>query len=150
LVLADIDPPGKRGLKLIKELRSVDPSVKLLVVSRHNEAVYVARVMRLGGDGYVMKQGDPDEIVFAIHDVLKGCIYISEEVMERPGEEGEARISEGEFVHGIAPRIPSLRSWNWLEMARTDAKRHSDSELTGSRFIALNPPPKAFGRTGRQ
>ena len=110
----------------------------------------MARVMRLGGDGYVMKQGDPDEIVFAIHDVLKGCIYISEEVMERPGEEGEARISEGEFVHGIAPRIPSLRSWNWLEMARTDAKRHSDSELTGSRFIALNPPPKAFGRTGRQ
>lgn len=82
LVLVDISLPGKSGLELIKELRSVDRAVKLLVISMHDEALYAARVLRLGGDGYIMKQEDPDEIVYAIHDVLGGHIYVSEEVME--------------------------------------------------------------------
>ena len=86
LVLADIDLPGTRGLELIKKLRSVDRSVKLLAISAQKEALHAAKVVRLGGDGYIMKQEDPDEIVHAIHDLLEGHIYVSEEVMEkRPG-----------------------------------------------------------------
>jgi DNA-binding NarL/FixJ family response regulator len=82
LVLVDISLPGKSGLDLIKELRAVNHAVKLLVISMHDEALYAARVLRSGGDGYIMKQEDPDEIIYAIHDVLDGHIYVSEEVME--------------------------------------------------------------------
>src|SRR5207247_401439 len=39
------------------------------------------RVLRAGGDGYIMKQEDPAEIVNAIRDVLSGHIYVSEEVL---------------------------------------------------------------------
>jgi DNA-binding NarL/FixJ family response regulator len=84
LVVADINLPGKRGLKLIKELRSVDPSVKLLAISTHHEPLHAARVLRAGGDGYIVKHKVPDEIVYAIHGVLEGYIYISEEVMGQP------------------------------------------------------------------
>src|SRR5208283_1995201 len=76
LVLVDISLPGRSGLELIKELRSVDRKVKLLVISMHDEALYAARVLRAGGDGYIMKQEDPDEIVRAIRDVLAGRIYV--------------------------------------------------------------------------
>jgi DNA-binding NarL/FixJ family response regulator len=82
LVLVDITLPGKNGLQLIKELRAVDRKIKLLVVSMHDEALYADRVLRAGGDGYVMKQEDPEEIVHAIRDVLSGHIYVSEEVLE--------------------------------------------------------------------
>jgi len=91
LVVADINLHGKRGLKFIKELRSVVRSVKLLVISMHNEACHAARVLRLGGDGYILKQEDPDEIVYAIHDVLEGHIYVTEEIMERPRGRGQSR-----------------------------------------------------------
>ena len=91
LVLADISLPGKSGLGLIQELRSVVRSAKLLVISMHNEALYAARVMRWGGDGYIMRQEDPDEIVHAVHDVLEGLIYVSEEVMESTRGGGRRR-----------------------------------------------------------
>ena len=81
LVLVDITLPGKNGLELIKELRAVNRRIKLLVLSMHDEALYADRVLRAGGDGYIMKQEDPDEIVQAIRDVLDGHIYVSEEVM---------------------------------------------------------------------
>ncbi len=81
LALIDISLPGKSGLQLIKELRAVDPDLKLLVVSMHDEALYANRVLRLGGDGYIMKQEGPSEIINAIRDVLNGHIYVSERVL---------------------------------------------------------------------
>jgi DNA-binding NarL/FixJ family response regulator len=86
LVLVDITLPGKSGLELIKEIRAVNRQVKLLVISMHEEALYADRVLRAGGDGYIMKQEDPEEIVHAIRDVLAGHIYVSEEVMSKVAE----------------------------------------------------------------
>jgi DNA-binding NarL/FixJ family response regulator len=86
LVLVDIGLPGKSGLDLIKEIRASNRSVKLLVVSMHDEALYADRVLRAGGDGYVMKQQDPEEIIHAIRDVLAGHIYVSDEVMASTGK----------------------------------------------------------------
>jgi DNA-binding NarL/FixJ family response regulator len=82
IVLVDLTLPGKSGLELIKEIRGFDRGIKLLVVSMHDEALYADRVLRAGGDGYIMKQEDPEEIVNAIWDVLQGRIYVSEQVME--------------------------------------------------------------------
>lgn len=81
LALVDISLPGKSGLDLIRKLRSLSSKVKLLIVSMHDEALYADRVLRAGGDGYIMKQEDPEEIVHAIRDVLEGHIYVSEEVV---------------------------------------------------------------------
>jgi DNA-binding NarL/FixJ family response regulator len=70
-------------LELIKEVRALKLPVKLLVVSMFDEALYAQRVLRAGGDGYIMKQEDPREIIFAIRDVLAGHIYVSEDVFAR-------------------------------------------------------------------
>jgi DNA-binding NarL/FixJ family response regulator len=81
LVLVDITLPGTSGLELIKKLRKSNRTVKLLVLSMHDEALYVNRVLRAGGDGFIMKQESPEEIVNAIRDILAGHIYVSEEVL---------------------------------------------------------------------
>ena len=81
LVLVDISLPDKSGLELIKAVRARNKNVKLLVVSMHEEALYANRVLEMGGDGYIMKQEDPAEIVQAMRDVLDGHIYLSEEVL---------------------------------------------------------------------
>ena len=80
LAVVDIGLPGKSGLELIKEIRGLKLPVKLLVVSMFDEALYAHRVLRAGGDGYIMKQEDPEEIIHAIRDVLAGHIYVCEEV----------------------------------------------------------------------
>jgi DNA-binding NarL/FixJ family response regulator len=83
LAVVDLGLPGKSGLELIREIRALKLGTKLLVVSMFDEALYAQRVLRAGGDGYVMKQEDPQEIVHAIRDVLGGHIYVSEEVFAR-------------------------------------------------------------------
>jgi DNA-binding NarL/FixJ family response regulator len=82
LAVVDLALPGKSGLELIKEIRAAKLEIKLLVVSMFDEALYAQRVLRAGGDGYIMKQEDPQEIISAIRDVLVGHIYVSEDVFE--------------------------------------------------------------------
>jgi DNA-binding NarL/FixJ family response regulator len=93
VALVDITLPDKSGLELIKTLRATNSRIKLLIVSMHDQALYANRVLRAGGDGYIMKQEDPGEVVHAIRDVLAGRIYVSEHVMssgaKTPGKSTE-------------------------------------------------------------
>ena len=95
LAVVDIGLPGKSGLELIKEIRALKLPLKLLVVSMFDEALYAQRVLRAGGDGYIMKQEDPEEIVHAIRDVLAGHIYVCEEVFAREAEKLPAKKTAG-------------------------------------------------------
>jgi DNA-binding NarL/FixJ family response regulator len=94
LVLLDISLPDRNGLEVIKLIRAAHPGVKVLVISMHDEALYANRVLRLGGDGYIMKQEDPSEVVTAINDVLNGHIYVSEAVLDgkkaKPAQENRS------------------------------------------------------------
>lgn len=102
LALLDISLPRKSGIELIRRIRARKLEVKLLVVSMHEEALFADRVLRAGGDGYIMKEEDPDEIVQAIRDVLAGRIYVSEAVMasrskaspKRPAERATRPLSQ--------------------------------------------------------
>jgi DNA-binding NarL/FixJ family response regulator len=96
LVLVDITLPGKSGLELIKELRARNSQARILVVSMHEEALYADRVLRAGGDGYIMKQQDPEEIVHAMRDVLAGRIYVSEEVLANTAKTSRKRVAKPE------------------------------------------------------
>ena len=80
LVLVDITLPGKSGLELVKELRAVDRKIKLLVVSMHDGALYADKALHAGGNGYLRKQGNPEELIRAIRDTLDGRIFVSKDV----------------------------------------------------------------------
>jgi DNA-binding NarL/FixJ family response regulator len=96
LALVDISLPGKSGVELLREIRAKNLKVKLLVVSMHEEALFADRVLRAGGDGYIMKEEDPAEIVQAIHDVLAGHIYVSDEVLASRSKTSPKRPSRKE------------------------------------------------------
>lgn len=83
LAVVDISLPGMSGLELVKHLASRDPDLKIVVVSRHDESLYAERVIRAGAKGYVMKLEAGEQLIRAIKKILKGGIYVSDEVSEK-------------------------------------------------------------------
>lgn len=83
LAVIDISLPGMSGLELVKHLATRDPDLRILVVSRHDESLYAERVIRAGAKGYVMKLEAGEQLIKAIKKVLRGGIYVSEEVSEK-------------------------------------------------------------------
>jgi DNA-binding NarL/FixJ family response regulator len=83
LVLTDITLPGKNGLELIKDIQALHPGVLVLVISMHDESLYVERVLRAGARGYIMKQEGGKKIALAIRHVLEGQIHVSEKMSSK-------------------------------------------------------------------
>ena len=83
LVLADLTLPGRHGLELIRDLRALRPQLPVLVLSMHDASLFAERVLRAGGRGYISKQQSGQRLIAAIRQVLKGQIYLSEEISTR-------------------------------------------------------------------
>ena len=67
-------------LKLIKELKSQNPELCVLVYSAFEESIFAERAMRAGANGYVMKQAPSEKLAIAVRQIIKGGIYVSHEL----------------------------------------------------------------------
>jgi DNA-binding NarL/FixJ family response regulator len=83
VVLLDLSLPDKGGLEFIKDLRSLYPSLPVLVVSMHDETLFAERVLRAGANGYVMKEEGPERILQAIRQVLRLQTFLSPKMSAR-------------------------------------------------------------------
>lgn len=83
LLMVDISLKDGSGLDLIEQVRKQHPGVKMLVSSMHNESLFADRALQAGALGYICKYADIDQIVKAIRQVLKGRVYLSEDMSER-------------------------------------------------------------------
>jgi len=81
LVLVDLSLKGGSGLSLVRALKARHSAIPVLVVSMHDESLYVERVLRAGARGYIMKHEATDTMMHAIRRVLRGEIYVSDKMM---------------------------------------------------------------------
>src|SRR3989339_1800841 len=83
LVLLDISLPDKHGMDVLKQLKSEQPDIKIIVLSMYPEDQYGVRTLKAGAMGYINKQSAPEKLVGAIHQVVGGKKYISETLSEQ-------------------------------------------------------------------
>ena len=82
LVILDLNLPGIGGLEVIGRLKAEDAAVRVLVLSVHDNALYVTRAMQAGAMGYVSKSAPPDEILEAVKRVVAGRPFIERSIAQ--------------------------------------------------------------------
>lgn len=81
LVLLDVLMPGLPVVKAIEEILTIDAEIRILVLTVIAETEYAVRVIRSGGHGYITKQHATSELINAVHRVLGGGTYLTDEAM---------------------------------------------------------------------
>ncbi len=71
------------GLELVKRLHMLEPGIKILVISVHDEALFAQRALTAGAKGYINKKEATASIVYAIRRVLQGNYFVSDRMAER-------------------------------------------------------------------
>lgn len=82
VILLDLDMPGRSGTELIKQIKDEKPKLPILVLSMHNEDLYVGRVLKAGASGYLCKDGAPAQLVHAIRKLSIGGIFVTQSAAE--------------------------------------------------------------------
>lgn len=132
LLVTDLTMAGRGGLDLIKDLIALNPELRILVCSMHDETLYAERALRAGAKGYVMKDADGPTFLAAIRCVLSGQLYMSEKLAARVlGAFAGARQREG---HSLLEKLSDRE----LEVFRLFGEGRTAKEIAGQ----LNLSPK--------
>ena len=119
LVFMDISMPKLNGFEAARQTRAIQPAVKILFVTVHQEADYVARAFASGGNAYLTKNCDPTEIGQALTELFQGNAYVSPKVWG--GALLGESATEGVGKHSLTPRQ--------VEVLRLLARGHSIEEV---------------------
>ncbi len=77
IILLDLTLPDRSGIDLIRDLKAINPEIRILVLTMHDEEVYGERALRAGADGYLMKVEGGRKLLSAIQTVIAGEISVS-------------------------------------------------------------------------
>jgi two-component system response regulator NreC len=134
LAVLDVGMKGLNGLEALSQLRRIQPTLAVLMLSMHADERYVLRAVREGASGYVLKDCVEQELIEAIAAVRGGGQFFSPEVYRFV-----QRSCAGVRVEGDAPddRFDRL----------TDRERHvyqllaegnSNKEIAGLLNLSLH------------
>jgi len=82
VLVLDVAMPQTSFTKLLQDVRSNHPSVRVVVLSAHTEQEYAVRALRGGASGYVTKERSTEDLAEAIRMASTGRRYISASVAE--------------------------------------------------------------------
>ena len=80
LVLMDINMPKMDGIQATEAIKKKHKSVKVLILSMHNKEGFVKNAIKVGADGYILKNTGKKELLLAIDYITNGKTYFSQEV----------------------------------------------------------------------
>ncbi|MBI1931678.1 MAG: response regulator transcription factor [Ignavibacteriales bacterium] len=71
ILLLDFQFPNKNGMEILKEVKSVNPDLNVIILSMHLEEKYASNAMKLGAKGYITKDADPIIIIDTIKNIFE-------------------------------------------------------------------------------
>ncbi len=80
VAIIDLSLGSGDGIELIKSVLAQVPSIRILVLTMHDDALHLERAVRAGARGFVTKQEVAAEILIALREVLEGRVYLSRQV----------------------------------------------------------------------
>jgi len=80
ILVLDVGMKGLNGLEALAQLRRIQPSLSVLILSMHSDERYVMRAVREGARGYVLKDCVEQELIEAVSAVRRGARFFSPEV----------------------------------------------------------------------
>ncbi|RLK54203.1 response regulator [Actinokineospora cianjurensis] len=112
VALLDIRMPSMDGLAAAAEIRRSAPDTAVIILTTFSEDSYIAQALGGGASGFLLKSGDPRELIAGVHAVAEGAAYLSPRVASRviaelssgPAARMGARVEARERVEVLTAR----------------------------------------------
>jgi len=83
LVLMDIDMPQMNGMEATQKALEIIPDIKIIALTMFGDEEYYYKMIELGVKGFILKSAGINEVEKAIHDVMMGESYFSNELLRK-------------------------------------------------------------------
>ncbi len=130
IVLMDIAMPLLNGVEATRQLKTLAPLSKILILSAHSDAAYVEKMLALGVRGYLIKQNSFKILATAIREVHLGNMYFSPTIATHfRNQDWKTNLPKNAPLKNLAPL--STREMEVLQLvAEGNANKQIASILT--------------------
>ncbi|MET9630568.1 response regulator transcription factor [Lentzea sp. NPDC006480] len=142
VAVLDIRMPRMDGLACARELRTVAPSVRVVMLTTFGEDENIVRALSDGAAGFLLKDSAPEELLRAVRAVHNGEAYLSPMVTSRVvgmvATSGQPKRQEAQkAVAGLTEREVEVLALLGQGMSNADvgAKLHM-SEATVKTYVS--------------
>ncbi|MEU2181334.1 response regulator transcription factor [Streptomyces thermolilacinus] len=113
VAVLDIRMPGMDGIRAADEIRRAAPGTGVVVLTTFGEDEYILRALGGGAAGFLIKSGEPEELIAGVRAVAEGAAYLSPKVAARvvaylastgAGDRAARRGTARERVGALTPR----------------------------------------------
>jgi DNA-binding NarL/FixJ family response regulator len=109
VALLDIRMPVLDGLDTAAEFRRVAPEVAVVMLTTFSEDEYITAALDGGASGFLLKSGDPYELMAAVRAVHGGAAYLSPQIARRviqrlSGDRERRQAAARELVAALTSR----------------------------------------------
>lgn len=82
LVFLDVDMPIMDGLTCLRELKKLETSPKVVMLSMHDDVYHIEQAYTLGADGYLLKDCDSTELHHSVNKIRSGEKYFNDKAKD--------------------------------------------------------------------
>ena len=130
IVLLDIEMPIMDGVKTAKLIREQYPQTKIIILTTYKEDEYIFSTIRLGVNGFLLKDSDVENIIFTIKSVDADNYIFDPKIMPRLIDAIDNR------VHTVNSKKLNKLTQHELDIARMIVNGMSNSEIASILFIS--------------
>jgi DNA-binding NarL/FixJ family response regulator len=77
VLISDLSLPGASGILLIQQATRLNPSLRVLALTVHDDSATLHAALEAGAHGYVLKGVTPQRLTESVRDLAKGCSPLS-------------------------------------------------------------------------
>jgi DNA-binding NarL/FixJ family response regulator len=83
VLISDISMPEMDGIALSQIIKKQFPTIKILILSMHEETQIIKALIKMKIDGYLFKNADKELLISAITSVAQGNLFFSEAIKNK-------------------------------------------------------------------
>lgn len=138
VAILDISMPKLDGIGATRVIREKYPSVKIIILSVHEDQEYVHEILRAGASGYLLKNASKREIFEAVRSTMQGERFFSHGISRLiiDGFIRQDRARPGDHQEEAAPKGEKLTRRE-TEILQYIAQGYTNREIADTLFLSF-------------
>lgn len=133
VVLMDIGMPDMDGFEATRRIVKMSPTIRVLVLTVHEEEDYFYRALEVGAQGFLVKDAAPTELETAVRAVHRGGVFLHPPLAKRLVEDYLHRVSTGEERSTYDTLSPRER-----EILKLIGEGNTNQEIASHLSLSIN------------
>lgn len=141
IVLMDLGLPGINGIEATNLIKEFDSSIKIVILTSHNNQDEIWAALGAGANAYCMKDIEPERLINVIESVYEGAVWFDPAIADTILKTLVAKSSKHSNAESYANRENGekvLLTYREMEVLRLIVDGYSNAEISEKLFVSIH------------